>query len=165
MQIEGLTVTVNAAHGVPARPIDGSDPTILEIWDAWFDEMSRGVYRKGAYSFENEGKAKLFLKEAHTIRLTRRLIKDILGDIKVSQATGADWIRFNDTLRKLPSNHGKSSKFRHLTCLAFIDLEDEKERKRLDAALTRIARERIVGDDTWKTKTSETQISLRNRPF
>ncbi len=147
---DGLTVSVSHTHDEPAHTLNGSDPTILEIWDDWFDEMSRGVYRKGAYSFEDEGKAQRFLKESDTIRSTRKLIKDIIGDIKLSQADGQVWKMYNDSLRKLPSNHGKSSKLKDLSCLEFIEIEDKKERQKLAAAHKKIDRFRLAGDEKEK---------------
>lgn len=147
---DGLSIKVDTSHGVPARMLDGTDPRILDLWDAWFDEMSRGVYRTGAYTHENGGKAARFLKEADTIKSTRKLIKDILGDIRIAEADGAVWARFNDIILKLPSNHGKSSKLRHLSCLEFIELEEKKERKRIKSAEQSILREGIIGDEKEK---------------
>ena len=143
---EGLSVSVDASHGAPARCLDGSDLSLLELWDEWFDEMSRGVRVGGAYTFEDAGKAKRFMKDADTIRSTRKLIADILGDTRISQAGGEVWTRFNDTLLRLPNNHGRSSRLRELTCLEFIELQDKKEQAQIAAAEKQIAQQGLDGD-------------------
>jgi len=147
---DGLSIKVDTSHGAPARMLDGTDPRILDLWDSWFEEMSRGVYRTGAYTLENTGKAARFLKEADTIKSTRKLIKDIMGDTKVSEADGAVWGRYNDIILKLPSNHGKSSKLRHLSCMEFIELEEKKEKQRIKSAEQSILREGVTGDEKEK---------------
>ncbi len=72
---DGLSVSVDAGHGKPTCCLDGSDPRLLDLWDDWFDEMSRGVRIDGAYTFEDAGKAKRFTKDADTIRSTRKLTR------------------------------------------------------------------------------------------
>jgi len=145
-QRDSLSVSVDAGHGVPARCLDGSDPRLLDLWDEWFDEMSRGVRTDGAYTFEDAGKAERFMKDADTTRSTRKLIAGILGNPRISEVSGADWTRFNDTLRRLTNNHGRSSKLRDLSCLEFIELQEEKELARIAAAEREIEKRGLEGD-------------------
>lgn len=162
-QREGLSVLVDMGFGAPARCLDGSNPSLLELWDEWFDDMSRGVRTDGAYTFEDAGKAERFMKDADTIRSTRKLIADILGDPHLSEADGVVWTQFNDTVRRLPNNHGRSSKLRELTCLEFIELEERKEQMQIAAAEKEIAKHGLEGDAKEKLlrKARITRISPR----
>ncbi len=138
---------MDAAHGVPACCSDGSDPTILELWDIWFDEMSRGVIRSGAYTTEDAGKAARFRKDSDTILSTRKLVRDLLGDKKIVKATGDDWVHFNDTLRRLPNNHGRSQKLRHLSCIEFIERAEAEEERQKAAAEKAIGHQNLTEDE------------------
>lgn len=122
------------------------------MWDRWFDEMSRGVTRSGAYVFEDTGKAARFKKEADTILSTRKLISDILGDLCISEATGENWNHFNETIRKLPNNHGRSANLRHLTCFEFTELEEAKEKIKKSDAERRIEKEKLSEDEAEKLR-------------
>lgn len=101
---------------------------------------------EGAYTFEDAGKAERFVKDADTTRSTRKLIADILGNPRISEVGGADWTRFNNTLRRLTNNHGRSSKLRHLTILEFIEHQEDKEQTQIAAAEKEIARRGLEGD-------------------
>ncbi|PSK80687.1 phage integrase family protein [Limimaricola soesokkakensis] len=127
----GLKMTIDPSLLAPARILDGTDPKVIDLWDDWFNDMSRGLRSNGVYSFEDEGKAARFKKDADTIQSTRRIVHDVFGETRLSQATGELWARFTDLLRSLPNNHGRSSRWRHLTCFEFIEHEKHEQKKRL----------------------------------
>ncbi|SDE14908.1 hypothetical protein [Limimaricola pyoseonensis] len=70
-------MTIDPSLLVPARIPDRTDPKIIDLWDDWVDDMSRGLRSNGVCSFEDEGKAARFKKDADTIRSTRRFVHDV----------------------------------------------------------------------------------------
>jgi integrase len=142
-----MKITVKAGDGTSALGIDGGDPRLVDLWDSWFTDGCNGVQVSGAYTFTDEGKAARFRKETDTIQSTRKLILTVFGERRMSQITDQDWICFNDMLRALPSNHGRSPTLRHLNCFEFIALKRDAEMKEAKAAELRIKKEGLKGDE------------------
>lgn len=143
----GLNMSVNPSLAVPAHGLGDTDPTIIELWDQWFDEKSRGLRLDGAYTFEDANKAARFNKDADTILSTRKIVLDVFGETRLSQATGEMWAKFNDLVLQLPNNHGRSSKLRHLSCFEFIEHEKKEQKKRLAKAELQIKKHRLMGEE------------------
>lgn len=162
---EEVAISVNQAHGESASVLDDSSPLLLDIWDQWFDEMSRGVTRSGAYVLEDSGKAARFRKDADTILSTRKLISDILGNLSIDQATGANWHHFNETICRLPNNHGKSPKLRHVSCIDFIRQEEAQEQREKSKVERRIEKEKLIGDEAEKLRRNACIARIAPRTF
>ncbi len=142
-----MKITVKAGDGTSALGIDGGDPRLVDLWDSWFTDGCNGVQLSGAYTFTDEGEAARFRKETDTIQSTRMLILTVFGEKRMSQITDQDWICFNDMLRALPNNHGRSSKLRHLNCFEFTAHKRDAEQDAIKAAELRIKKERLTGDE------------------
>ncbi len=142
-----MKITVKAGDGRSALGINGDDPRLVDLWDKWFTESSNGVLVSGAYTFTDEGKAARFRKETDTIQSTRKLIVAVFGEKRMSQITDQDWMSYNDMLRALPNNHGRSSKLRHLDCFEFTKRERDAELDKIKAAELQIKKERLEGDE------------------
>lgn len=161
----GLNVSINRSLMMPARGLGDTDPTIIELWDQWFDEKSRGLRLNGAYLFEDQEKADRFKKDADTIESTRKIIPHIFGETRLSKVTGAMWAKYNDFLRQIPNNHGRSSKQRHLTYPEFIEYEKEAEKKRLAKAEQQIKKERLTDEEADALRSKAKTSFLAPRTF
>jgi integrase len=142
-----MKITVKAGEGTSALGIDGGDPRLVDLWDSWFTDNCNGVQVSGAYTFTDEGNAARFRKESDTIQSTRKLIVTVFGEKRMSQITDQDWVGFNDMLRALPNNHGRSSKLRHLNCFEFTKRARDAEQDATKAAERQIKKERLSGDE------------------
>lgn len=140
----------------PARPEAGAtEPTILELFDEWFDFMSTGTITQGKVVIVDAGSADRFGKNADTTLATRKLIKELLPVQKMSQATDAVWQHWVNMLLRIPKNHGKSSKTRDLGVKAAIleaDRADAETRKKLKR-------------DTRKEDLTPKEFELRLKPL
>ena len=81
----------------------------------------------------------------------------------MSEIRDVDWTRYNDMLRALPNNQGRSCKLRHLTCFEFTARSEEREKRNIRAAQLRIKKERLEGDEKEKVlrEAKFTRISPR----
>ncbi|MFG6627035.1 DUF6538 domain-containing protein [Sulfitobacter sp. 1A12056] len=66
-ELNGRSVKLRGEHLEPARILDGSDPTVLDLWDDWFNDKINGLRVTGAYIFEDEKKGAKFSKDAEVI--------------------------------------------------------------------------------------------------
>lgn len=146
-QLEGRTISLKPERLAPVHVLDATDPSVLDLWDEWFNDNKAGLRIEGAYVHEDAGKAARFMKDADTIRSTRKIIADVFGETRVSKMTSDRWVQFNDLLQKLPNNHGRSSRLRALTCYEFIDHEKAKEKKLLAKAEKQIKKEGLAGEE------------------
>ncbi|MBW0157633.1 site-specific integrase [Sedimentimonas flavescens] len=125
----------------------GPAPTLTEIFDLWFGDLERGTITSGAYVFEDEAAADKFRKNADTVIGTRKLIVEVFGERPITEIEPADWKGFNDMLRQLPNNHGKSRNERHLSCFEVIAAADRKQDTELRRARRAIKVRGLAGDE------------------
>lgn len=102
------------------------DKSVLQLWDLWVDDMSRGVRRSGQYQTENAELGAKFQKDHDTRKSTRRLLSDVFGDKPISDVGHDDWVAFNDVLFRLPKSHGKSKGDSERTCFEIIERAKKK---------------------------------------
>ncbi|WP_417525757.1 DUF6538 domain-containing protein [Marinovum sp.] len=143
---DGVRITVDPRASQQEKSPHGEDPRLLEIWDRWFEERSRGVTIKGAYVYEDEGKAARFKAESDTIVSTRKLVADTFGHRRMSEIGTSDWIRFNDMVMALPKNHGRPSEHRQMSCFEIVKRAKTKENRAEKSARARIEKEGLEGD-------------------
>ncbi|MDO5622993.1 MAG: hypothetical protein Q4G24_16225 [Paracoccus sp. (in: a-proteobacteria)] len=127
---EGIVVScdeLTISYPAPQHEAPDTPPMLLEVWDTWFEARMRGESREGAYVYTDAGKATRFAKDSDTTRSTRKLIEDLLGNRDVGAIGPKDWSGFNDMIRRIPANHGKSPKDRGRSYAEIIAAADEKE--------------------------------------
>ncbi len=121
--------------------------------------------RSGAYVTTDESKAARFKKDADTIGSTGKLVRDIFGELRIADATSQDWTRLNETVRRLPTNHGRSSRLRELTCVELIKRTDNSEKRQKRAAEHKIGKERLSPDQAELARAQARIPRLAPRTF
>lgn len=104
------------------------EPSIVALFDVWFDFRARGCLKDGEYQIIDAGLADKFLSNSDTDKSTRKILLDFFGNRRVSAITKADWQAFLNFLMSIPKTHGKSPKTRHLPLAAIIKAADEQDR-------------------------------------
>ena len=148
--VDSDELTVRLAD--PDRPDSSLPTTLLAIWDNWFAARMRGETRSGAYVYNDAGKAERFARDADTTLATRKLIADLLGDREIMEISARDWADFNDNVRRIPANHGKSPKDRDKSYAQIISHADREEARRLRRVDADIVKNTLSGDAAEKMR-------------
>lgn len=151
----GVVSIAFAKETTPADP-GSREPSVVELFDIWFDYKARGCLKTGEYEITDATLAEAFLKNSDTDKSTRKIIANFFGDRCVSDLTKADCQGFLNFLRTIPTNHGKSPRLRHLPLADIIKQADEHD-KALIASAQKAADEknRKAGKKPVKLKRSD----------
>ncbi|SCY07161.1 site-specific integrase [Paracoccus tibetensis] len=129
----------------PARcKEDSGEPTLLEIFDSWFEAQAQGIVQQGALQIVDRTVAARFGRNADTTMSTRKILAATIGARRVSELGSADWQNFTTLLLRLPACHGKSLRERgksYDTLAAEADARDHAARAR---AAARARKERMT---------------------
>ncbi|MEX5576695.1 tyrosine-type recombinase/integrase [Pseudophaeobacter sp. A-200-2] len=145
-QRAGLKISVSNEPTPPARTLDGSPASLLDLWDGWFKAKEKGQRQEGAYEFEDAELGENFTRNSDTVQSTRKLIADMFGTQPIDQMLDSDWKAFNDMLFQLPQGHGKSPLHKKLHCSEIITRARKKAEQEMRKAELRIKKQKLSDD-------------------